>query len=97
MSSRVLTRVARYALSRMRERGGTWFAYAPMCSDAPDDDLRYLQVGPRCPYRRPPARFPDTNHLGSGFSHLLLGMVDLEDGVVRAVAWNKMRCAGELT
>ena len=69
-------------LSRMREKGGTWFAYAPSCSDTSDDRIRYLRVGPRGPYRRPPGRFPDTNHLGSGFSHLLAGVVDLESGLV---------------
>lgn len=73
------------ALETMRKRGGTWAAYMNqelfMCHDSTDGQC--LQYGPGRTHETPPPHLHD-GPWGSGWKYRLIGLVDLEKGVINA-------------
>ena len=70
------------ALATMQERGGTWAAYQCMALDSRNiGTMRFLKVGAGCTYETAPQSLPDSQ-FGTGWSFQLVGMVDLEKGVI---------------
>ncbi len=71
------------ALVTMRSRGGDWYAYQNMALDSAGlGDLQFLQCGPDCTFKEPPARMPDTPRC-INWKFLLVGVVDLQQGQIR--------------
>ena len=67
------------AATRMRERGGTWYAY--QCSDAGSGNaghMSFLACGPDHTHPVPPATFPDSIRA----DYVLVGRVELVSATV---------------
>jgi len=70
------------ALTQMRSRGGTWYAYENVALDsATFGHTQFLKCGPGCANETPPPQMPDTSY-GMGWKYRLAGKVNLETGEV---------------
>lgn len=80
-------KVSADALAQMRERqrlDTLWMAYQNVALDSCDlGSFRFLQVGEGCTFAEVPARYSDTQ-FGTGWRHVLVGVVDLETGEIRS-------------
>lgn len=70
------------ALSVMRERGGSWYAYRNESWDsAAAGNMVFLRAGSGCTYESPPKVYP--GNIPTYWAYILLGEVDLAAGEVK--------------